>query len=52
MVLGSLANVSSSQEDHERAKELYEEGLALSRELGGAETISVQLLSLGYFARG
>jgi DNA-binding CsgD family transcriptional regulator len=40
--------MSSSQGDHERAKELYEEGLALSRELGGAETIGVQLLSLGY----
>jgi non-specific serine/threonine protein kinase len=40
--------VSSKQGDHERAKELYEEGLSLSRELGGAETIGVQLLSLGY----
>ena len=34
--------------DYERAKELYEEGLALSRELGGAELLGAYLISLGY----
>jgi len=40
--------VVSAQGDFERAKELYEEGLALSRELGGTEMLGAHLISLGY----
>jgi tetratricopeptide (TPR) repeat protein len=43
-----LANVSGDQGNYERAKELYEEGLALSRELGGARPLGEYLISLGY----
>ena len=46
--LGNLANVSSDRGNYEQAKELYEEGLALSRELGGAELLGAYLISLGY----
>jgi hypothetical protein len=39
--LAILAKVVSVQGDFERAKELYGEGLALSRQLGGAYSISL-----------
>jgi non-specific serine/threonine protein kinase len=46
--LGNLANLSSDLGDYERAVELYEEGLALCRELGGAQPLGDYLSSLGY----
>jgi non-specific serine/threonine protein kinase len=45
--LGSLANVAGDRGDHELAKELYEEGLALAKDLGGAELLGAYLISLG-----
>ena len=46
--LGDLANVAGDRGDHELAKELYEEGLALAKDLGGAELLGAYLISLGY----
>ena len=43
----SLAAVSSDRGDYERAKELYEEGIALAREMGGALPLGDLLMSLG-----
>ncbi|HEX5847703.1 MAG TPA: tetratricopeptide repeat protein, partial [Rubrobacter sp.] len=41
-------NVSTDRGNYEQAKRLYEEGLALSRDLGGAELLGAYLISLGY----
>jgi tetratricopeptide (TPR) repeat protein len=46
--LGNLANVSSDRGNYEQAKKLYEEGLALCRELDGAELLGAYLINLGY----
>lgn len=46
--LVSLANVADDRGDHERAKQLYEEGLALSRLLGGAHQLAAYSTDLGY----
>jgi tetratricopeptide (TPR) repeat protein len=46
--LGDLANVLGDQGNYEQAKELYEEGLGLSRALGGARPLGEYLISLGY----
>jgi predicted ATPase/class 3 adenylate cyclase len=45
--LGNLANVASDCGNYERAKALYEEGLTLARDLGGAELLGAYLISLG-----
>ena len=47
--LGDLANVAGDRGDHELAKELYEEGLALAKDLGGAELLGAYLISLGEY---
>jgi non-specific serine/threonine protein kinase len=40
--------VSGERGDYERAKELYEEGIALSRKMGGALPLGDLLISAGY----
>ena len=44
-ILGTTARIGG---DHEHTKVLYEEGLVLSRELGGAQPLGDSLLALGY----
>ena len=44
----SLAAVSSDRGDYERSRELYEEAIALAREMGGALPLGDLLLALGW----
>jgi len=46
--LGGLGKLFMDQGDHDRAEELYEEVLVLSRELGEASTLVNCLINLGY----
>jgi DNA-binding CsgD family transcriptional regulator/tetratricopeptide (TPR) repeat protein len=46
--LATVYGARDDRDDHEQAKRLYEEGLALSRLLGGARQLVDYLVSLGY----
>jgi len=47
VALKSLGDVALAQDDHDRVRALYEESLAIFRELGISAWIAVALLRLG-----